>query len=172
MKATILVSILMLSMLGCNDDSNNNNDNGNLSDQDKQFMAFAKEANVAEIDAGNLASNKGNNQAVKNFGQWMVAEHTTAKTSLDSLAGAVNVTLADTMNAEHDALKQTLNNLNGYAFDTTYIGAQVRDHMKVIQQFQNEIQNGRHSEVKNYANRFLPHIQMHLTTADSIKGIL
>jgi len=175
MKTKKLLPLLLLAVLSCNrndnNDNNNNNNNG-LSNQDKQFMAFAREANLAEIDAGNMASSKGNNNSVASFGQWMVTEHITAKTSLDSVAMALNFTLSDTLSAEHKALKQTLSNLSGHEFDTTYIGAQVRDHMKVIQQFQTEIQSGQHSQVKDYANRFLPHIQMHLSTADSIRMLL
>jgi putative membrane protein len=174
MKAKYFIMLALLAFFGCNKDDNNdsNNNNSALNTQDNQFMAQIKEANLAEIDAGQTATSKGNNAGVRYFGQFMVTEHTTAKTSLDSLAGALYITLSDTLSPEHKALKQTLTDISGYAFDTTYMGAQVRDHQKVIQMFQTEIQSGKHSAVKGYANRFLPHIQMHLTMADSIKATL
>lgn len=146
--------------------------NNSLSTQDKTFMAAAKEANLAEIDAGQMASTKGNNASVISFGQYMVSEHNTALTSLDSLLNVVGYSVGDTLSAMHQQLKQTLAGLSGHAFDTTYIGAQVKDHQTVIQLFQTEIQNGQYDAVKGYANRFLPHIQMHYNLADSIRRTL
>src|SRR4051812_19447125 len=97
--ATALI-VTILAIGGCkndNSDNNNNNNNGNLNATDKDFMAKVSEANKAEIDAGSTAAVKGNTDSVRNFGQFMVTEHTTAKTSLDSLASALYVTLADTL---------------------------------------------------------------------------
>src|SRR5438046_52776 len=38
--------------------------------------------------------------------------------------------------------------------------------------FQDEIKNGSRQDVKDYASKYLPHIQMHLTSADSISTAL
>lgn len=166
----VMMPLLLLAMAGCNKDNNNNNNNNmGLSSQDRTFMAQLKEANKAEIDAGQTASTKGMNDSIRMYGQYMVTEHTMAMTSLDSLAGVLGVTLSDTLSAEHTALKQRLSTLSGYDYDTAYINAQVKDHQKVIQMMQTEISNGQQTGVKGYANRYLPHIQMHLTMADSIK---
>jgi putative membrane protein len=170
-KLLLPLSIILLAA-GCKDDDSNNNNNDTLNDADRTFMMQAHEANLAEIDAGQAAASKGNAAEVRYFGQTMITEHTMAQSSLDSLAGALSQSLADTLNAEHEALKQKLAGLTGYAFDTTYIGSQIRDHQKVITMFETEIQNGKHEGVKGYANRYLPHIRMHLATADSIKTML
>jgi putative membrane protein len=62
-----------------------------------------------------------------------------------------------------------LQTLSGNVFDTTYIGAQVRDHILTIQIFQQELSNGNNQQVKNYANKYLPVIQMHLQEAQNIQ---
>ncbi|MFN8300040.1 MAG: DUF4142 domain-containing protein [Chitinophagales bacterium] len=169
----ILWALALVAVAGCSkNDDNNTKNNNQLNNQDEQFMAMAKEANVAEIDAGQIAMAKGNSITVVNFGSWMVSDHTTARNSLDSMATALGKSYPDTLSAAHQSMKQMLNNANGHSFDTTYIGGQVRDHQKVIQMFQNEINSGQHSAVKGYASRFLPHIQMHYNTADSIRMAL
>jgi putative membrane protein len=169
--AAILIAMSFM-MAGCNDDDDDDNVNGSLNATDREFMARVTEANKAEIEAGSTASTKGLTDSVRQYGQLMVTEHTMAENSLDSLANVLGVTLADTLSAEHQALKQMLNNTTGYAFDTLYIGSQLRDHQKVIGFFNNEISNGSHPSVKGYANRYLPHIQMHYQRADSIRRVL
>jgi putative membrane protein len=158
---------------GCkDDDNNNNNSNDNLNSTDRDFIAKVTEANKAEIDAGQTAASKGNMASVRSFGQQMVTDHSAAKLSLDSLANSLSVSLSDSLSAEHQALKQALTAASGYAFDTLYIGSQVRDHQKVLGIFDNEISNGKHDAVKGWATRFRPKIQMHLQEADSIRNTL
>jgi putative membrane protein len=74
----------------------------------------------------------------------------------------------DTIDAAHVTLMQTLQGLSGRAFDSTYIVNQVSDHQKTVTDFQTELSSGSRSEVKDYANKYLPKIQMHLQKADSI----
>ena len=69
---------------------------------------------------------------------------------------------------DHVALGAQLLTLDGRAFDSVYIHSQVSDHQKAITFFQNEIDKGNNSRLKNYANTQLPHLQEHLRIADSL----
>lgn len=168
-KFQYVLPFLLLACMSCNKDNNNSNNGTSLSTQDRTFMAQLKEANKAEIDAGQTASTKGMMDSVRLYGQYMVTEHTMAMTSLDSLAGAFSITLSDTLSAEHLTLKQRLSMMTGHDYDTAYIAAQVKDHSKVLQMMQTEISSGQHMAVKAYASRYMPHIQMHLDMADTIQ---
>jgi putative membrane protein len=55
------------------------------------------------------------------------------------------------------------------SFDTAYINSQVKDHQAAVNLFQSEISAGATQSVKDYASKYLPHIQMHLNMADSIR---
>lgn len=149
----------------CGKDDNNTNP---LSTTDKTYMSQAAFSNLAEIDAGQLASMKGMNDSVKIFGMMMIAEHQKANTSLDSLAKAKGVTLPTAIDSEHVALKQRLSALSGRGFDTVYMNSQVKDHLKTITLFQAELTNGTNQNVKDYANKYLPNVQMHYTMADRL----
>ncbi|MBE7171242.1 MAG: DUF4142 domain-containing protein [Williamsia sp.] len=153
-------------LTACDKDDDNTNQ---LSQTDRDYFTQAALSNLAEIDAGQLAATKGNKDSVKMYGTMMVAEHTKANASLDSLAKTKGVTLPTTVDAEHVALKQRLSGYTGRTFDTAYINAQVKDHAKTVSFFQNEIANGQHQDVKNFANKLLPNIQMHLTLAQTIQ---
>jgi putative membrane protein len=79
------------------------------------------------------------------------------------------VNVKDTIDAQHQMLMSRLDTLNGLAFDTVYINSQVKDHQANVTLFQSEVSAGSNQSVKDYASKYLPHIQMHLNMADSIR---
>ncbi|GEO08369.1 hypothetical protein SAE01_08650 [Segetibacter aerophilus] len=106
---------------------------------------------------------------MKKFAQFMVAEHTLAQTDLKNLGTSVGIAVKDTIDPPHVALKSLLvSTPAGRAFDSIYIYSQVADHDATIANFQTEQSNGSHRDVVSYANNYLPHIQMHRQSADSI----
>jgi putative membrane protein len=169
MKKVFLVgSVAIVILASCKKDKDNNNVNST----DQTFLTQVAIGNKAEIMAGQLAATKGTSAAVKSFGQMMVTEHGQAQTDLQNVYSTVGQTMPDTVDAEHQALMTRLNSLTGRSFDTAYINSQVRDHQKTLTIFQAEVNDGNNTSVKNYANTYLPHIQMHLQRADSLSRTL
>ena len=157
------MSIVITS--ACDDD---NDDNDDLHETDRTFMVNAAMANKAEIELGAIAASKGQAEGVKMFGSLMVQEHQTALDELNEIADDEDVDLPNTLDQKHQQLKQQLLSLNGYTFDTTYIRSQIMDHEQAIELFENEAAYGRERRIKEYANKYLPHIKNHLHKADSI----
>lgn len=164
-----LVAVVMVS--SCKDDDNDNN-NTAPNDTDRNFMTMAAYANSNEIDAAQLALTKATNDSVKVFAQMMIAEHTNAKAKLDSVANQFTYTLPTTIDSAHAAMKVQMMALSGVTFDTTYMNSQVNDHVNTISLFQTEINQGNNPSIKNYATETLPHLQMHLERAQSIRAQL
>ena len=165
MKLVSLFFALSVLSIACS----NNDDNATVTSQDSYFMQQAAYSNFAEISAGSIASLKGNNDSVRLFGTMMVADHGTAESALDSLGNALHVSLPSTPDTAHIAVAAMLQTLSGNVFDTTYIGAQVKDHINTIALFQQELASGNNTQVKNYATKYLPKIQMHLEEAQRIQ---
>ena len=161
----ILFACLIMSavFISCDDDDNNV-----INSQDRTFLVQASLSNNAEIGAGALASTKGDSSAIRAFGQMMVTDHTQAQADLKTTGTNVNVNVTDSVDATHTALMVTLTGLSGREFDSAYILNQITDHQATISAFQTELNSGSRSEVLNYANTYLPKIQMHLQKADSI----
>jgi putative membrane protein len=153
----------------CDDDDDNSNV---INQTDRDFVMNVSEGNLAEIELGELAAMKSTTEAVRAFGEMMATEHQMAMDELDSIAERNDIQMSTSLNAEHQALKEQLSTLVGYSFDTTYMKSQVKDHEKTEALFQTEISNGSHQGIRNYANKYLPHIQMHLHHADSINNAL
>ena len=78
----------------------------------------------------------------------------------------------DSVDSMHAALLVTLRGLSGRMFDSVYIVNQIKDHQAAISDFQNEISEGNKSDVVNYANKYLPKLQMNLQMADSIATVM
>lgn len=174
-KVFIAFSLLALVTSGCKDDDDNNDDvppQEDVSQADKDFMMKATLANRAEIELGELAASKGQHDSVKAFGRLMVTEHTTAQNELNALASSKQVTLPAAPDSAHQALSQQLKTMSGNKFDSTYIHHQVMDHQKTQQDFQAEINQGKNADVKNYANKYLPHINMHLDRVKKIQTMV
>lgn len=169
-KVTLIASLVMaVFMCACDKDDNDNN-SSSFNATDKEFMLKAAYGNHAEISAGQVAGSKAMKDSIKMFGQMMVADHTMSQQSLDSIAGAFSMSTPTTADSMHIAMLAQMSQLSGYTFDTAYIHAQVTDHQKTIDLFQDELNNGNNQWLKNYVNRYLPAIQMHYNMATSLSA--
>lgn len=166
-KVFLMGSALALLLTACKKDDTGENVNANA--QDQSFVTSANMSNSAEIRLGQLALSRSANAGVKTFAQMMVTEHTQAQTDLSSVASGINVSVKDSVDAQHQMLMSRLDTLNGLAFDTVYINSQIKDHQANVSLFQSEVSTGTNQSVKDYASKYLPHLQMHLNMADSVR---
>jgi len=170
MKCVFVLAAAFVFFTACN--KNDNNNTNTINGQDASFLQNASYANHAEIDAGAIAAVKGSYDSVRVFGSLMVTDHGGAQSGLDTLASGLHVTIPSTADSAHVAMATVLQSLSGSVFDTTYIGAQVRDHMAAAALFQQELSTGNNQQLKSYANQYLPVIQMHLQEAQRIQQTL
>jgi len=93
---------------------------------------------VAEVQMGKPAVEKASNPQVKQFGQSMIDDHTTAGDQLKSVASKDNITLPADLNAKDKATYDSLSKLSGTAFDRAYMRDMVKDHQTDVNEFQKE----------------------------------
>lgn len=137
-------------------------------DPDHTFAMKAAEGSMAEIQFGQLAQQKASSDAVKQFGQRMVNDHTKASSELKDIAGRKNLTLPADMSAADKAEYDRLSKLSGKDFDRAYVQYMMRDHHKDMTEFDRQSKNGRDQELKDFASRTLPTIQDHYNQAQQI----
>jgi len=139
-----------------------------LSSSDRQFITEAAQGGLAEVQLGQLASQRGTSDAVKQFGQHMVQDHTQVNNQLKQLATQKGVKLPTTIGSNNQQVKQRLSKLSGANFDRQYLKQMLQDHQKDISAFQNEAQQGQDADVKAFATQALPTLQEHLQQVSSI----
>jgi putative membrane protein len=138
---------------------------GQLAAADKTFVTKAAQGGLAEVQLGQLATQKGQSDDVKKFGQRMVDDHTKANDQLKSIAQQKGVQIPSDLDSKDKALKDKLSGLSGAEFDRMYMQHMVQDHKKDVAEFQKEASNGKDPDVKNFASQTLPTLKEHLQMA-------
>jgi len=141
---------------------------GKLAPADKQFIKKAAQGGLAEVQLGQLATEKADSPDVKQFGQKMVDDHSKANDQLKQVASNKGVTVPDKLTAKDAATKARLEKLSGKAFDRAYMRDMVMDHTKDVSEFRTEAKTAKDPDVKSFASQTLPTLQDHLKQAKSI----
>ena len=132
---------------------------------DTEFAKKAAQGNMAEVKLGELAQEKGNSEAVKDFGKRMVNDHSKANEELKATAAKDNIQLPSDLDTKDQAAYDRLSKLSGPAFDKAYSRDMVRDHEKDVAQFHKEANAGKNEDIKNYAAQTAPILEDHLKQA-------
>lgn len=122
----------------------------------------------AEVELGKLTGQRGDSKDVDAFGQRMQHDHGGANSKLASIARSAGVELPKDLDAEHEAARRELSELNGSAFDLKYIDSQIKDHQKAVQLLIHEIGSGQDSRVRAFASETLPTVAEHLEMARAV----
>src|SRR5437899_6655685 len=105
---------------------------------DNTWMTKAAQGGMAEVELGKLAQTQGSSDAVKQFGQRMVDDHTKANEELTRIAADKGITLPSGLDAKNQATKDRLSKLSGKDFDRAYMEDMVKDHRGDVAEFKKE----------------------------------
>lgn len=167
MKHFLTIGVLSLGLLITSCDKED--DDENVSAQDRNFVAEMTLSNRTEIALSNMALTMATSDSVRQFAQMMVTEHTAADAQLADIADDLDVDLpADSLNAMGQTMRTTLMGLSGRAFDSAYITGQVPAHQASLAIAQTEANAGSNGQLRDFANTMVPKIQMHLGMADTL----
>ncbi|MBD2296714.1 DUF4142 domain-containing protein [Anabaena sphaerica FACHB-251] len=144
----------------------------NVSQSDRQFVTKAAQGNLAEVELGQLATERGQSNEVKAFGQLMVDDHRRLNQELEQLAAQKGIDFPTDIGSENNRVRANLQKLSGSAFDTAYIRHMIEDHNKDIALYRRQSQQGNDQDLKNWAARSLALLQEHLRLATSIQDSL
>lgn len=138
-------------------------DTANPSDA-QGFVAAAAASDMFEIEAGKLAQQKGQSQAVKDFGAMMEREHTKSTADLKTAAADAGATVAPQMTAKQQSDLAALQGASGN-FDQLYKTQQVAAHEQALTLLRNQSSNGSAASLKAFAAKTAPVVEKHLAEA-------
>lgn len=136
---------------------------------DKKFVTKAMEGGMAEVQLGQLASQKASSAEVKDFGQKMVDDHTKLNDQMKPVAAQLGIAEPTSLSAKHQALMTKLQGLSGAEFDKAYMTAMVADHKEDDKDFKSEETGAKNSQVRDAATQGEPVIAQHLQMAEDIQ---
>jgi putative membrane protein len=133
------------------------------------FLKKAIEGNLAEIEMGKLAQQKGTSDGVKAFGKQLEQDHATANQKALSVAKEMGMTPPTEPNKKQKAEYDHMAKMSGDKFDRAFAKHMVADHKKDIKEFQKEAKKT-NERPSNFANDVLPDLQKHLDMAQQLQS--
>ena len=144
----------------------------NVDSETQKFMEEAATGGMMEVELGSMAQEKASSQAVKDFGERMVTDHTKAGDELKALAQEKSVTLPEAMTSKQQRSVDKLTELSGEEFDKEYMKMMVKDHEKDVKAYQKASEKVPDPTVQDFASKTLPTLKEHLQEAESVNDQL
>ncbi len=144
---------------------------------DANIAALLDEANAGDSAGGNIASTKGTNAQVKEFGRLMMHDHHALRKAGQDLAKKLNLTPAppagDTLPAAAQRMADKMNaDPKGPAWDKSYIDNEVAVHQSVMSLLQTAQGAATDTSLKALITKAIPNIDAHLKKAQDIQSKL
>src|SRR5215216_3011772 len=141
-----------------------------MSSRDREFLMDAATGGLMEVELGRIAAQQGSSDAVKQFGQRMVDDHSKANTELMTLASGKGITVPTSIDDKHREDVTKLSAMSGADFDRAYSKMMLKDHEKDVSEFEKESTKGGDADIKAFATSTLPTLQEHLQMARALPG--
>lgn len=136
---------------------------------DQQFVNLAAQTDMVEANLGQLAQTASDTQAVKDYGQMLVTDHTNDYNQLYAAAHQANLDVPNAIDSEHNkAMIDPFQKLKGAAFDRRYIQDMIAGHTKAIEIYKKEAADAQNPSIKSYAEDALPTLEKHLAGAKAL----
>jgi len=133
----------------------------------QSFITKAVEGNLAEVQMGQLAQEKGASDGVRSFGQMLQQEHAAGAQKATAVATQLRVPPPTEPNKKQKAMHASLAKLSGAAFDRKFASEMVKDHKKEVAEYQRAAKK-QGDPAGAYASETLPILQKHLETAQAL----
>lgn len=143
--------------------------NSKVNASERSFLREAAQADMAEVQLGQLAQQKASSPEVKQFAERMITDHTQNQDQLKQVAEQVSYTLPGDVAPKDKATEERLEKLSGKTFDHVYMQYMVKDHTRDVAKFKAESQTASTPAVKSYASQTLPTLESHLKDAKGIE---
>lgn len=139
---------------------------------ESEFVLTAADGGMLEVRLGELALQKALSPDVKLFAQSMVTDHGKANEELKILAEKSNFSIPSVLSSTSQEKYDEIAKKDGEDFDRAYAEAMVADHKETIEKFYVQTDNGRSSEISEWARAKVSVLEHHLTMAEKMYDIV
>jgi putative membrane protein len=133
---------------------------GELTSRDANFLVQAASRAEEQLELGRLVSERGSSEAVKEFGQRMVADYGRAKEELAQLATRKGLVLPAGIGREQTVTIARLSRLSGPEFDRAYLQMR-QDYDRDVTEAWRRANDAQDADLKAWAAKTLPMIEEH-----------
>ena len=133
---------------------------------DQKFMTEAIQGDLAEIQVGKLAQQKGQSDEVKQFGKMLEQDHSEHLQKAQSEAQQLGVNAPSEPSAKQKSAYEKLSKASDARFDREFKQAMIKDHKEDIAKYQKEAKSK--GPLADFAQQTLPVLEKHLKTAEQL----
>ena len=137
------------------------------SESDREFLIAAARVGLAEVLQGTVASQRGTDQEVREYGTQMVNDHFAQVLAQLPIHLVYGVPVPATT-PEQDAQLFALIFEPAESFDETYLTAQVAAHEEAVELFESAVEEADNVFVAAFATQQLPVLEQHLEHAQEL----
>jgi len=139
---------------------------------DSEFMTKAASGGMLEVQLGQQVAQKATTPETKQFAQQMVTDHTKGNDELKALAAQKNITLPTTLGEDQQKVYDEVLAEKGADLDKKYVSAMLTDHQEDIKEYQAAVTQSSDMDIKAYAQKNLPMLQMHLGMLQKMQPVI
>ncbi len=133
----------------------------------EEFATMAAHSNLFEIESSRLALEASQEDAVRQFAQRMIDDHTMASQEMMSAAATDGVTnVPDSLDPRHQQMLTQLQNASPEEFDSLYLQMQVAAHQEAVTLFGNYAEE--EGALADFAGATLPTLEEHLAMVQQL----
>jgi len=136
------------------------------------YLYQAIEGQQAEVALGQMAVQKASSDEVKQFGARMMQDHLKASEELGKLTSQEGIRETGELSMPHQRIQRMLSQLSGMDFDKAYMAFMVRDHIKLIGDWEQRSPTLADPRVKHWIAGLLPVLKDHLEQGRTIAAAI
>lgn len=137
--------------------------------KDQDFLTRAASSNQFEIALGTQALKQSENDAIKQYGQMLIDDHTKVLAELEAAAAAKKLDLPSAMEENQASILKSLSVLSGADFDNAFKNVAIKTHENAIALFENAADNLNDQELRSWAGEKVPSLRNHLEKAKALQ---
>jgi len=137
---------------------------------DVEFLVEALRTSLAEIEMGALASQRGHDPRVRDYGAKLETDHAAQATEIERLLRPIGVTIPVEPSAEAQAHLDALTRLSGGAFDAAFDDMMITSHTEAIEEYGAQTHANPDRALHDFAANALPMLREHLQIAESLRS--
>ena len=147
---------------------NSNSGTQKASKAEQHFLIEGMQGDMAEVQLGKLAQQKGQSEDVKQFGQMLEQDHSQHLQQAQQEAQQLGINAPQQVNAKQKATYERMSKLTGAQFDKQFTKHEVQDHKKDIAEYQKQAKSK--GPLAQFAQQTVPVLQKHLQAAEAAEN--
>jgi len=135
---------------------------------EQSYLYEATEGQQAEVALGQMAVQKASSDRVKQYGARMMQDHQRISEELGKLTSQEGIREIGELSMPHQRIQRMLSQLSGKKFDKVYMAFMVRDHIKLIDDWEQRTPTIADPRIKHWMAELLHVLKDHLEQGRAI----